>query len=484
MDHIKSELKAAYERAINGFAAKLGPGAVKHLEAHPEVDYVVPDVIIHPDGFQSPTPSWGLDRIDQRDRPLDLAYEYVGTGAGVHAYVLDTGIRSSHHEFQGRMGAGRDVIYNTNISVPTDFHGTHVAGTLGGSSYGVAKGVTIHDVRVCKNGGCQISAIISGLDWIMLNHQKPAVINASLGGSINAAKETAFKNVVKAGITVVVSAGNDGINACNYSPARLPEVISVGASEISDKRVVYTSLKDPIISNIGPCVSLFAPGGIITSADFDGDDESTYASGTSQAAPHVAGVAAILLEKSPNACPHNIKQAILENASLNKLSNIGTGSPNRLLFGPDGSLSTKSMKLSGSASTGGGDQVKGSCDILSFSNCDPENGCYFQGDISMKILSGVTSFTGMADTGGGDQILGSGNQLIFKNCNPEAGCYEYGRISASFTAGQVYFYGNILAGGDDRIYGSGNKLIFESCNVDSGCYEQGRISADPIVIQY
>ncbi|MER3425743.1 MAG: peptidase S8 [Thermoleophilia bacterium] len=313
-----------YTSALQGIAAELSPEELSRLRKDPRVAYIEVDQEVRAFAVQSPA-TWGLDRIDQRYLPLDGSYTYTATGAGVHAYVVDTGIRLTHVEFTGRIGNGYDAITPGGNANDCNGHGTHVAGTIGGSTYGVAKGVTLHPVRVLDcNGSGSNSSVIAGLDWVTQNHIKPAVINMSLGGGASSALDTAVNNAINAGVTVVVAAGNDNRDACLYSPARVSAAITVGATTSTDYRASF--------SNYGSCLDLFAPGQSITSAWYTSDTATNTISGTSMATPHVAGAAALYLEKNPTATPSQVAGAIVGNATTGVVQSAGTGSPNRLLY--------------------------------------------------------------------------------------------------------------------------------------------------------
>ena len=315
-----------YQNAIKGFSVKMSEGMAKKLAEDPAVAWVEEDGEVSIDTTQSGA-TWGLDRIDQRDRPLNGTFVYTRTGAGVKAYIIDTGIRRTHTQFGTRAIDGYDAVDGTLPAADCHGHGTHVAGTVGGSTYGVAKGVTLVAVRVlnCSGSGSN-SGVIAGIDWVRGNHAAgaPAVANMSLGGSASSAIDTAVNNCINDGVTFAVAAGNSNANACNYSPSRVAAAITVGSTTSSDVRSSF--------SNYGTCVDIFAPGSSITSAWSTSNTATNTISGTSMATPHVAGVAALYLQGSPSASPATVRTALVNNASTNKLTSIGTGSPNRLLF--------------------------------------------------------------------------------------------------------------------------------------------------------
>jgi serine protease len=316
-------LAHVYNRAIRGFAMTVSATGAAALARNPRVRYVEQDS----ERFIVDTQlgaTWGLDRIDQRDRPLDGAYTYTTFAAGVSVYVIDTGIRSTHAEFGGRVAGGFNAVGDANGTNDCNGHGTHVAGTIGGATYGVAKGVTLYAVRVLNcNGSGTTSGVIAGIDWVTGNHASPAVANMSLGGGASTALDDAVRNSVASGVTYAVAAGNSNANACNASPARVSQALTVGSSTSTDARSSF--------SNFGTCVDLFAPGSSITSAWSTSNTATNTISGTSMASPHVAGAAALYLATNPAALPAVVHAAIIDNASVNKLSSIGSGSPNRLL---------------------------------------------------------------------------------------------------------------------------------------------------------
>ena len=313
-----------YQHALKGFAVRLSPDRAEALAANPRVAYVEPDQVVHAVATQTPA-TWGLDRIDQRDLPLNNTYNYNQTGQGVHAYVIDTGVRGSHQEFSGRMGNGADFVGDGNGTNDCNGHGTHVAGTTGGTTYGVAKQVTLHAVRVlnCQGSGTT-SGVIAGVDWVTANSPSPAVANMSLGGGASTSLDNAVSNSINSGVSYAIAAGNSNANACNSSPARVVAANTVGSTTSSDARSSF--------SNYGTCLDIFAPGSSITSAWHTSNTATNTISGTSMASPHVAGAIALYLQTNPGASPSTVTQALVNNATTGRVSNPGTGSPNRLLY--------------------------------------------------------------------------------------------------------------------------------------------------------
>jgi serine protease len=314
----------SYSHALRGFVVQADDRALARLLADDRVEYVEEDGFVSTMATQSPA-TWGIDRIDQRNLPLSNSYTYNTTASGVHAYIVDTGVLGTHTQFSGRMGNGYTAISDGRGTTDCNGHGTHVAGTVGGTTHGVAKGVTIHPVRVLGcNGSGTNSGVIAGMDWVAANHVKPAVANMSLGGGASSTTDTAVANMVNAGVTVVVAAGNDNANACNYSPARAPSAITVGSTTNTDARSSF--------SNFGSCLDIFAPGSSITSAWHTSTSATNTISGTSMASPHVAGVAALYLAGNPNATPTQVTNAIINASTPNKVTSPGSGSPNQLLY--------------------------------------------------------------------------------------------------------------------------------------------------------
>jgi subtilisin family serine protease len=315
-------LKYSYGAVLKGFAAELSDEAVADLRADPDVAYIEQDQTVTLSTTQTGA-TWGIDRIDQRNRPLSGTYTYTSTGSGVRVYIIDTGIRTAHTQFGGRASAVYDAFGGSGQDC--NGHGTHVAGTVGGSTYGVAKGALLRAVRVLNcSGSGSWSGIIAGMDWVRTNHIKPAVANMSLGGGFSSSVNTAANNLSNAGVFVAVAAGNSNANACNFSPASAANVTSVMSSTSSDVKSSF--------SNFGSCTHVYAPGSSITSAWSTSNTATNTISGTSMASPHVAGVAALYKKAIGDHSSSTIRTWIINNSTANVISGNPSGTPNRLLY--------------------------------------------------------------------------------------------------------------------------------------------------------
>jgi subtilisin family serine protease len=337
-----------YSSALKGFSATLPSAAVATLQSNPLVAAIEPDQVVSISAAETPSPrtqpnaTWGIDRIDQRSLPLSASYNYQYLGTGINVFIIDTSMRLDHTEFTGRVALpGYDAVGDGNGVNDCNGHGTHVAGTVGGTTYGVAKGVSLTPVRVlgCDGYGTN-SGVIAGIDFVAQSSRRPAVANMSLGGGASPALDTAVQGAIDAGVTMVVAAGNSSDNACNYSPARAPNAITVGATTNADARASY--------SNYGTCLDIFAPGSNITSAWYTSSTATNVLNGTSMATPHVAGAAALILAANPTASPATVANTLSNNATAGVVTNLGSGSPNKLLYAPP----------SGGGGGGGGSGVR------------------------------------------------------------------------------------------------------------------------------
>jgi subtilisin family serine protease len=316
-----------YTAAIKGFAGKMSAEQLDMMRLDPRVEYVEQDQIIRLDAIQTGA-TWGIDRVDQTSLPLSTTYEYYYTGSDVDVYIIDTGIRLTHSEFGGRALTGYDAITSGGTANDQNGHGTHVAGTVGGATYGIAKNATLYAVRVLDaNGSGTTAGVVSGIDWVTANHSasRPSVANMSLGGSASTTLDNAVINSINSGVTYCVAAGNSRANAGNYSPARVAAAITVAATASND--AFATSY-----SNYGSVVDILAPGSSIKSAYYTSNTATATLTGTSMASPHVAGACALYLEANPGATPAQVATAIVAAATPNKITSVPSGTVNKLLY--------------------------------------------------------------------------------------------------------------------------------------------------------
>ncbi|TCP46852.1 subtilase family protein [Tamaricihabitans halophyticus] len=317
-----ANVSKVFGSALNGFSIQASEAEAKRLAADGAVQSVSQNQRFHVADEQANPPSWGLDRVDQADLPLDQSYTYNTKADNVTAYVLDTGVDASHETFEGRASGGFDAIDNDDDPADEHGHGTHVAGTVGGAEYGIAKGVQIVPVRVLDaQGSGTTEQIVAGIDWMTQNAQGPSVANMSLGGPVDEALDEAVRGAVAGGVTFALAAGNESQDAANVSPARVEEAVTVAASTQDDGQASF--------SNFGSVVDLYAPGEDIVSASLGGGEESN--SGTSMASPHVAGAAALYLADNPDADPAQVSEALTSSAAADKITNASPDTANLLL---------------------------------------------------------------------------------------------------------------------------------------------------------
>jgi len=319
-------LEKVYESSIKGYSAEMSEAEALRLSDNPRIKFVEEDSEVDPQSSQS-NATWGISRIDQRagTLPSDTTYDYSATGLGVTAFVIDTGVWTENPDFNGRAETGFEALRDSQPITECNGHGTHVAGIVGSSTYGIAKNVRIVSVKVFPCwGAASVSDVISGIDWVSRNLSGPSVANMSFSGTRSTALEDSVRSLIGRGVTVTVAAGNNGDDACSYSPSHLAEAITVGSTYYTDER--------PSSTNYGSCLDVFAPGVAITSTWNQPSMPVNTISGTSMASPHVAGVAALFLERNPSASPLEVANAITQNATVDSVFNAGTGSPNRFLY--------------------------------------------------------------------------------------------------------------------------------------------------------
>jgi subtilisin family serine protease len=381
------KLKHLYDKALKGFAAEISDADVSALADDPRVKYVEEDGVVSLGTTQTGA-TWGIDRIDQRNLPVDGNYTYNTTATNVHAYIIDTGILTSHTQFGGRASVGVDEVGDGQNGIDCNGHGTHVSGTVGGSTYGVAKGVSLVAVRVldCSGSGTN-SGVIAGVNWVATNAIRPAVANMSLGGGASQAVDDAVTGAVNAGVVMCVAAGNSNVDACTTSPARAAAAITVaatgGPSGNNDTRASF--------SNFGTCVDIFAPGVNITSSWATSTTATNTISGTSMATPHVCGAAALYIGLNPTATVAAVTSALTTNATSGVVISPGTGSPNRLLYtGFIGSGGTPAPTISGFSPVSGG---AGSSVTITGTNFTGATSVKFNGQSASFSVNSSTQIT-------------------------------------------------------------------------------------------
>ncbi|WP_431728182.1 S8 family peptidase [Verrucosispora sp. TAA-831] len=415
-----------YTAAVRGAELRVSAKAAARIAADPAVAYVEQNHTVTISGTQTNPPSWGLDRIDQRNLPLNSSYTYPNTASNVTSYVIDTGIRTTHSDFGGRATWGTNTVDTNNTDC--NGHGTHVAGTVGGTAYGVAKATRLVAVKVlnCQGSGTN-AGVIAGIDWVTANAVKPAVANMSLGGGANTSVDNAVINSINAGITYAVAAGNGNAlgqrqNACNYSPARAAPAITVGATQNNDAAASF--------SNFGTCVDILAPGVSITSAWHTGDTATNSISGTSMASPHVAGVAALVLSANPSWTPQQVRDYLVANSTPNVITNVGTGTPNQLLYVVNGDTPPPTNDFSVSVSPTSGSTAPGGSVTASVATATTNGSAQSVSLSASGLPSGATaSFSPATVTSGGSSTL-----TVTTSASTPAGTYPV-TVTGSATSG-------------------------------------------------
>lgn len=428
-----------YGHALGGFAATMNDATLAAFIKDPRVEFVEQDQIMTAIAIQN-NATWGLDRIDESDLPLDSFYEYNFDGTGVDAYVIDTGIRASHNQFGGRVSGGFTSINDGGGTNDCNGHGTHVAGTVGAQTYGVAKNVNLIPVRVLDCGGSgSNSGVIDGVNYVAQVASGPSVANMSLGGGNSSALDSAVENAIDQGITFVVAAGNSNANACSGSPNRVGPALTIGSTTSSDSRSSF--------SNFGSCVDMFAPGSSITSAWYTSNNATNTISGTSMAAPHVAGVAALYLDESPSASPAQVEVALESAAVSGRLSSIGTGSPNLLL---------QSLISGGGGGGGGGvcafdDDFSSSTGWQNLSSSTCSTGTYVRTNPTQVTNGGVVTQVGGDDGGDGFALFTATNSSAGSNDVDGGECVAQSpsvSVTEASTLSLAWFHGQRDTGDD------------------------------------
>jgi subtilisin family serine protease len=429
-----------YSHALNGAVFAMNENAARAMSLNPNVVLVEQDSVLTVNATQSNPPSWGIDRIDQRNLPLSSSYTYNFTGAGVRAYIVDTGIRTTHVDFGGRASWGTDCTGEGQSD--GHGHGTHVAGTTGSATYGVAKGVSLIAVKVCTSGGsCPNSAVLCGIDFVVQQKQAnpsiPMVANMSLGGGVSTTENNAVNNAVNNGVLFAVAAGNNNQNACNFSPSSAANAYTIGSTTISDVRSSF--------SNFGTCVDTFAPGSSILSTWNTSNTATATLSGTSMATPHATGAAALVFEEHPTWTPFQVMDELNARATTGVLSSVGSGSPNRLLYTLSGApppppptctvqqgfeTDASGWFNDGASTCTTGAYVRDNPTLVTNGGVTTQVGGSHTG--TRSVFTAINSSAGVDDVDGGNCILGS----------------PVWSISQASTLSVWYFHGQRDTGGD------------------------------------
>jgi hypothetical protein len=402
---IGAQVHFRYGRVLKGFAATIPAQALEGIRRNPNVSYIEQDAYAGID-VQSNPPSWGLDRIDQVQLPLDNQYAYPNTGSEVTVYILDSGIRMDHVEYSSRVVSGYDFIDNDADASDCHGHGTHVAGTVGGTNVGVAKGATLVAVRVLDCSGWGLwSQIIAGIDWVVNTHSGPSVINMSISGNYSSSVNSAVNSAVASGIVCVVAAGNDNVDASTKSPASAADAITVGATTSNDARSSF--------SNYGSVLDIFAPGSGIYSSTITNSNSYASWSGTSMAAPHVAGAAALYMSANSSATPTQVVNALTSTAVSGTLSGIGSGSPNLLLHNQFGGSNTLPPAPSAPSSLTAGSATTSSISLAWVDNANNESGFSIERSLNGSTWSQIAT-VGADVTGYVNSGLSSGTTYSYR----------------------------------------------------------------------